>query len=385
MRVAGEQDGSPCHELSRPPDGSFKSTESTPPPITIMALEASSHQELIKDGGRPACSIQELSHILAEPMVRYKAILPWLSDDPDSEIGDGEIKTVFSRQFMRWWDFRKSQWDNRGIGDGEEGFSVFLEASRRRYEGMGGRAMVSAPSFEQTVRRQWQQKPASRQLPDGPAFPAYREAVKRRLAPHHFIRPLQLKENPRQQTKWTDWLEYLSYEQWWLEKLTAVAEPLEEQYHQASRRLLEAPRCPSREAMGSNCTNAARSSAASGSTQTRQRRPAKNVDLAKKLEAARAALEATNKTIDDFIRETVPYTHARKATYYQRHRVEWVVKEARLMETEMSQQSKPMKSNIKVDTKENKKRQRGDDEEIPPESRSKRGNKKMVAKVQFQA
>lgn len=115
-----------------------------------MAGETSSHHELIKDGGRPACSIQELSHILAEPRVRYKAILSWLSGDPDSEIGAGEMKTVFSRQFTRWWDFRKSQWVNRGIGDGEEEFSAFFEASRRRYEGMGGQAMVSAPSFEET-------------------------------------------------------------------------------------------------------------------------------------------------------------------------------------------------------------------------------------------
>lgn len=336
MRVADEQDGSFYHELSRLPDDSFKSTESTPPPITTEAIETSSHQELIKDGGRPACSIQELSHILAEPMVRYKAILSWLSDDPDSEIGDGVIKTVFSRQFTRWWDFRKSQWDNRGIDNSEGGLSVFLEASRRRYKGIGGQAMVSAPSFEETIRRQWQQKPASRQLPDSQAFPAYREAVERRLALYHFIRPLQLKENPRRQTKWTNWLEYLSYEQWWLEKLTAVAEPREEQYHQALMRLLEAAPCPSREVMGSNSINAASSVAASGSTRTRQRRPAKNVNLAKQLEAARAALEATNKTIDDFIRETRPYTHAQKATYYQRHRVEWIIKEAPLMDTEMS-------------------------------------------------
>jgi hypothetical protein len=153
MRVAGEQDGSADHELSRPPAGSFESGESTPPPITIMAVEISSHHELIRDGGRPACSVEELTHILAEPMTRYKTILSWLSDDPDSEIGDGEMKTIFSRQFARWWDFRKSQWDNRGIGDSEKGLSAFLEASTRRYKGMGAQAMVSAPSFNETIQR----------------------------------------------------------------------------------------------------------------------------------------------------------------------------------------------------------------------------------------
>lgn len=64
--------------------------------------------------------------------------------------------------------------------------------------------MVSDSSFEETIRRQWQQKPTSRQLPDGQGFPTYSEAVKRRLTPHQFTRPLQLKKNPRQQTKWTN-------------------------------------------------------------------------------------------------------------------------------------------------------------------------------------
>lgn len=75
------------------------------PPISDMALEISSHHELVNDGGRPVRSIEDLSYILEEPMTRYRAIISWLSDDPDSEIGDGEMKTVFSRQFTRWWDF----------------------------------------------------------------------------------------------------------------------------------------------------------------------------------------------------------------------------------------------------------------------------------------
>jgi hypothetical protein len=288
------------------------------------------------------------------------------------------MKTIFSRQFARWWDFRKSQWDNRGIGDSEEGLSAFLEASTRRYKGIGAQAMVSAPSFKETIQRLWQHKLASRQLPEGQAFPAYREVVERRLAPHHFTRHLQLKKNPRQQTKWADWLEYLNYEQWWLEKLTALAEPLEEQYHQAFRRLLEASRRPSREIIGFNSMNATNSSAALVSTQARQRRPgAKNVDLAKESKSALAALDATNKMIDDFVRETEAYTYAHRAAYYQRHRLGWIIKEARLMETEMVHQSKTVKGNTKVNTNKNQKRRRGDDDdadddkEMPPEPRSK--------------
>lgn len=169
------------------------------------------------------------------------------------------------------------------------------------------------------------------------------------------------------------WLEYLNYEEWWSETLTAVAESLKEkQYHQPWKRLLEARRCPSREVMTSNGASATSSSAASGSTQTRQRRPgARNGDLIKELEAARADVDATNKMIDDLIRETASYRHAETAAYYQRLRVKWAVEEAHLMETEMFQNRRTAKSNTKVETKENKKRRR-DDDEMTPEPRSKR-------------
>lgn len=110
-------------------------------------------------------------------------------------------------------------------------------------------------------------------------------------------------------------------------------------------------------------------SAASGSPQIRQRRPGlKTVDLAKELEATRAALDATSKSIDDFIRETEPYTHAHTAAHHQSLRVKWAVEKACLMETEMFHRRRTAKNITKVDIKENKKRWRGDDEEIPPES-----------------
>ena len=283
-------------------------------------------------------------------MTRYKAVLPWLSDDPDSEIGAGEIKKLFSRQFTRWWGFRKSQWSNRGLGDTEEGISAFIEATRRQWGRMGAKAMVSAPSFDETIRRRWQRMPCLQQ-PDDQAFSAYRDVVKIRLAAHHFTQPLQLKKNPHQQTVWTNWLEYLSYEQWCLELLTATVESLEQQYHQSSTRLLSA--------MDLNSNNAASCSAPSDSIQTRQRHPgAKTVNLTKEFEAAQAAGGASKKTIYE------------KAAYYQWYRVNWVVKEARLIETEMLQQSK-MTKNTNVATNQSKKR-RHDDDEIPLKSQRKR-------------
>lgn len=337
---------------SIPPRQRSDSIASTPPLIAVQDLEKSSYQELIRDGGRPVCSIQELSHILAAPMARYQAVRSWLSDEPDTEIGAGEMKTVFSRQFMRWWDFRKSQWDSRGLGNSEEGLSAFLEASRRKYEGMGAKAMASAPSFDETIRRQWQQMPASRELPEGQTFSAYSNAVKMRLAPHHFAPPLQLKGYPQKQTAWTDWLEYLSFELRCLEMLTLAAESLDTEFHQAIKRLLRAKQ--------PDGNKAARSSAASDSAQTRQ--PSlggKGATRANELATARADRDASQKSIHDFIQETEAYTRAHGAAFYQRHRVEWVIKEARLLETEMCSTAK---------TKKRKQR----DEEEPSEPQSKR-------------
>lgn len=359
--LANKQDSSPDFDSSRSPS---ESTEGTPPPLTPLDLEISSYHRLIEDGGRPVCSIQERSHILAEPMSRYKAILPWLSDEPDSEDGPGEMKTVFTRQFTRWWHFRKSQWSNRGLGDSEEGSSAFLEASRRRYDGMGAKKMIAAPSFDDAIRTQWQRMPAALQQPDNQSFSAYRDVVKIRLAAYHFAQPWQLKENVHEQTVWTNWLEYLSYERWYLENLTATVESLERQYHQSWTKLLRAMELDSK--------NDASSSAASDSTQSRQYRPSRKAfNLAKELEAAQAARKASNKAISEFIRETKRFTRAQTAAYYQRHRVDWVVKEARLMEAEMIQQSEMTKI---ATNQSSKKRRRDDGDEIPitPQSRLKR-------------
>lgn len=354
QNVASTQDdGSPDLEPSQSrPD----SIAGTPPPIAVQDLDVSSRQELARDGGRPVCSIEELCHILAAPMERYETILSWLSDSPDSETGAGELKTVFSRQFMRWWDFRKSQWDSRGLGDSEAGLSAFLEASRRRYEGSGAKAMVSAPSFDETIQRQWQHMPASRQPPppEGQTFAAYSDTVKIRLAPYHFTPSLQLRKDPQKQTAWTDWLEYLGFELRCLEMLTAVAESLEPKYHRSTRRLLRATQ--------PNGNNAASGPAASDSTQARKRGlGGKGVNMAKELAAARADRDASQKSIDNFLRETEAYTRARRDALYQRHRVEWVIKEARLMEAEMSLQRNLAKS---------RKRKQRDEE--PPEPQPKR-------------
>jgi hypothetical protein len=97
------------------------------------------------------------------------------------------------------------------------------------------------------------------------------------------------------------------------------------------------------------------------------------------MEAAQAERDASNKAICDFIRETEPYKRSRAAAYFQRHRVEWAIEEARSMETDVSQQAKKAGSNTKGNTKESKKRRLDDQEEkeMVPMSQSKRAKARL--------
>ncbi|KAF2452264.1 hypothetical protein BDY21DRAFT_425265 [Lineolata rhizophorae] len=375
--IEGGQDGYSELGCLRPRREPSESTV-PPDPDEEYLDEDLSYHELIQDGGRPVCPIEVLLHILNEPAASHEPVLPWLSD-PDPASRTGEIQTVFSRQLDRWWDFRKWQWDNRGPTDGDGGFSAFLAATRRMHERM--RIEVSDSSFEETMRRQWQWKPELRLLSDDQGFPAYREAVKRRLAPHNFNRPLQLMKDPRKQTEWTTWLEYLNFEQWWLERHATAAEAREQQYHQAWKRLLEAVRSLPKVGTEFHGTkdnldslDAATAAAALGSSQTRQRRQnTGTVSLAKQLAAAQADLDTAMKAIDDFIRDTAHYRRAEAAVYHQKNRVQWVLKEARVMEAEVPQQRGTAKNNSKSDAGESKKRGRSDDDDvIPSEPWSKR-------------
>lgn len=273
-------------------------------------------------------------------MERKDAVMPWLTASPDSDTGAGELKTIFSRQFMRWWDFRKSQWNNRGLGDSKDGLSAFVEASRRRYESSGAEMMASSPSFSETIERQWHQLPESRRQrppPEGQTFAAYREAVKIRLAPHHFTLPLQLRRDPQKQTGWTDWLEYLNFESRCMEDWIALAESLEPRYQECVRRL--------RKATQPQAKIVTIDSAALSSTHARTHNsPAKRVNMGKELTAARADRDASQQSIDIFLRETNTYTQARANASHQRRRVDWIVQEGRMMENDICVQRATAKS-----------------------------------------
>jgi hypothetical protein len=320
------QEGSPSIEH---PSSWPNSIASSPAPDEVNDLEVSSRQELIRDGAHPVCPIEELSDVLGAPVDKFKLVQTWLTDFPDSRTGAGELKTVFSRQFRRWWQFRKSQWDSRGMADSATGFSAFLEACRRRYECSSGRAIVSEPSFNETIHRQWQGMQASLQEPiEGQTFAQYHNTFKIRLAPYCFTPSLQLRKDPQKQNAWTDWLEYLSFEVAYLERLNAVAESLEPDYLQSVRKVQSADEA--------DRNSAAITSATSDSTHVRYRAVGEQRgNIPKGSAAGQPDYDASQKSIWNFVRETKACSRARRQALYQRHRVDWVVREARLMETDV--------------------------------------------------
>lgn len=321
--VAGEPSRYP---LDEPPRSPTESTEHTQSPADTQGYEDLCRQELVADGGHPIVgTAQELLQMCAQPKISCHAILAWLSDEPDTETGARELTTFFSRQLERWWDFRKSQWKHRAAsngdgGSGEEAFPAYLGAKTRIYERSGATRLVSSDSFKETIWRQWQTLRAFQQLPEKQSFSSYRDAVQMRIGRYQFKRGLQLKKDVHQQDSWTTLLEYLNYESWYWEQLTAKAELLEPAFF-ASRILLSGVETDS-----TSPTSNGRHFATKASS------------LDEKLAAAQADRDACRNMINAIRRAVRPYRKARYAAYRQRLRVDWVVELARTMETGMGQQ-----------------------------------------------
>jgi len=70
-------------------------------------------------------------------------------------------------------------------------------------------------------------------------FPDYVDNVKLRLAQHGFTRPFQLDKDPSRQDKLTTWIEYLNYEYAWHDRLTRRVEHLQAPHDAAWTKLVE--------------------------------------------------------------------------------------------------------------------------------------------------
>ncbi|KAI0193988.1 hypothetical protein EV127DRAFT_405609 [Xylaria flabelliformis] len=226
-------------------------------------LETNAYNELIKDGGRPLYPINLLNDIFQNPEEHYELLRPWrlgwwkdfpwrhasLMDDP---------RQIFQRQLKRWQDFRRWQTDNRDLDNDEVEYMKLVERHKQRFNiydkntGESNRPwdkimsdqMENDPSYFKFYWEYYQgprdlQRRRCRESRGDKGFTVYVEAVIGRLARHGFTRSFQLKEDPKQQDKLTEWIEYLNFEYWWVDWYTASIERLKPARDKAWQELVD--------------------------------------------------------------------------------------------------------------------------------------------------
>ncbi|KAF4503830.1 hypothetical protein G6O67_008771 [Ophiocordyceps sinensis] len=200
----------------------------SPQPGAVKEHQIRCYQTLVNDGGRPPCSLETLHKIYQSPTDFIELLRPWLenpaSQDPD-DLG------VFSRPLARWKEFRGWQCDNRGriAITADESLAAFREEKQRYFESAGLASITTAPDFEDTIRKMWQQEQNTgrlewvREVKDG-SFTEYVKAARRRLTEHGFHEAFQLLKDPRRQDARVTWIEYLEFECWWLDANTKTVQ-----------------------------------------------------------------------------------------------------------------------------------------------------------------
>ncbi|KAM0417218.1 hypothetical protein ACHAPT_012795 [Fusarium lateritium] len=214
-------------------------------PITYHRMESKEHEtvfyhQLVSDGGRPLYPIELIDEVLEKPD-EYREILQPLQKLPGANVPFD----IFQDQLQRWNNFRKWQKDNRGLEDENDTYAAYVKETtywRERDSLDWAYAEFSAnmqanPLFlesdwetQQRIRdrerRFWRESGCN-------GFADYFAAIKRRLANHDFIRPFELKEDPKQQDQLTTWIEYLGFEFWWLDKHAGDVERLAPEHDKA--------------------------------------------------------------------------------------------------------------------------------------------------------
>ncbi|KAL8354467.1 hypothetical protein RB601_004050 [Gaeumannomyces tritici] len=210
--------------------------------------EADAYQKLVRDGGRPLYPIELLGKVSASfprgPFLgpnnksyylvagnngEYQHLLrPWLDDIARGSYFRGwwgGTKAdypwgVFQKQQQRWVMFRRWQRDNRDLDELEDDLSWLKELWDDEQE-----------------RRTWQRHYCREPGDSGVGFPGYVDAAKRRLARHGFTRSFELNQDPKQQGKLETWIEYLSFEYWWLDQFMHAIDCRKERGDKVSQEL----------------------------------------------------------------------------------------------------------------------------------------------------
>ncbi|KAL8940511.1 MAG: hypothetical protein Q9211_002240 [Gyalolechia sp. 1 TL-2023] len=109
--------------ISEPP--AVKPASLSPQPEVGKEHQIRCYYELIRDGGKPVCSLEALDEVYKNPAAYAEIWQPWQGDEAVSSPKD---LGVFSKPLAHWKEFQKWQRDNRGLSPAaEESFTVFLE------------------------------------------------------------------------------------------------------------------------------------------------------------------------------------------------------------------------------------------------------------------
>lgn len=206
----------------------------SPQPGVDKEHQVRCYQWLVEEGGKPLCTLQTLDKIYEDPEPHMEMLRPWIGDASASSL---IYLGVFSRQLERWRDFRRWQRSNRGLRIlCKEGFASFLDEKRRFMESQGLSSITERPDFEATMQRMWsgelevceEQWSGQREVRDG-TFAEYVKAAQARLARHGFTQKFDLREDAEGQDDRATWIEYLEFECWTLDRLTASVQRKERQ------------------------------------------------------------------------------------------------------------------------------------------------------------
>ena len=276
-------------------------TSSPPAPESNVSYEIFCHNELLAAGGKPAVSLDRLSSG-AGGLQQEKAA--WLGDE-HLKLEDGDVPAILSTQLEHWNVFRQRwQWDNRGKAAGAAGFPAYLAGQRRLLLQKGEVEVAYDSSFEDTMKRIWDNGPPPLEDSGRRDFKAYAQAVTKRLSMHCFTGRIQLLEDPHGQDDRTTWVEYLNYVYWWQDKYAATMKRSEARYHKAWEMLESINWSPS----FSSTTNQA---------------------VAQEFDA----LQAKARNIPHFLSETRAYRQAEAACRREENRARWILDQLLLMES----------------------------------------------------
>ncbi|KAK4152083.1 hypothetical protein C8A00DRAFT_16590 [Chaetomidium leptoderma] len=395
--------------------------------------EMVAYHDLIKDGGRPLYPISLLEEVLNDPEGHREMLLPW-QPYPNPSIPKWN---VFREQLWSWRAFRNWQKDNReyneeekfaafveegehkeaestanewakwahpgmtesqylkslrvqferrqtenGADDEEEGFSAFLEETKRRNLEAGYMwPGMAEDEYRRVLRGEFNARQKKlrdlfrdyfywlREDHGRGGFPEYVAEAKRRLAKHGFTRTSQLDKDPTRQDKLTTWIEYLNYEYSWHDRYERSIKRLRPKYNEAWKKLADSgvlrpgetdetlgtiesafrrqgekdqagEAVASAEAAAKAAVSETEKAKTGRSSFTEQQRTRRLAAAHYRLVAAKEALKTIKRRgdlITEFIRETWDYPEEKRNLHRQRLLLQWILEQVPLIEAELNE------------------------------------------------